>query len=73
MFKMCIRDRVTGEECYRKIVEEYWRLAVTDRGQFATGGQTSGEVWTPKNRQANRLGDQTQEHCVVYNLSLIHI
>lgn len=59
---------VTGEECYRKIVEEYWRLAVTDRGQFATGGQTSGEVWTPKNRQANRLGDQTQEHCVVYNM-----
>jgi uncharacterized protein len=59
---------VTGEERYRRIVESYWDLAVRRRGAFATGGQTSGEVWTPPDRQAARLGDLTQEHCTVYNL-----
>jgi DUF1680 family protein len=59
---------VTGEARYRKVVEAYWDLAVEKRGTFATGGQTSGEVWTPMNRQAARLGDKNQEHCVVYNM-----
>lgn len=59
---------VTGEERYRTMVENYWKWAVTRRGMFATGGQTSGEVWTPPMRQAARLGDKNQEHCVVYNM-----
>ena len=59
---------VTGEERYRKIVENYWKQAVEERGCFATGGQTSGEIWTPKHKMAARLGDLNQEHCVVYNL-----
>lgn len=59
---------VTGEERYRRIVESYWDLAVRRRGTFATGGQTSGEIWTPIGRHAARLGDLTQEHCTVYNL-----
>ncbi|MDD3243811.1 MAG: glycoside hydrolase family 127 protein [Eubacteriales bacterium] len=59
---------VTGEERYRRIVEAYWAQAVTKRGMFATGGQTSGEVWTPPMKQAARLGDMNQEHCVVYNM-----
>lgn len=59
---------VTGEERYLKILKNYWELAVTKRGMFATGGQTSGEVWTPMMRQSARLGDQNQEHCVVYNM-----
>lgn len=59
---------VTGEERYRQIVERYWELAVTKRGAFVTGGQTSGEVWTPMGVQSSRLGDTNQEHCVVYNL-----
>ena len=46
---------VTGEERYRKIVENYWRQAVEVRGSFATGGQTSGEIWTPKHQLAARL------------------
>ena len=58
----------TGEERYLEITENYWELAVTKRGMFATGGQTSGEVWTPMMRQSARLGDQNQEHCVVYNM-----
>jgi uncharacterized protein len=59
---------VTGEERYRKITEAYWQSAVIDRGYFATGGQTNGEIWTPPFEFASRLGDKTQEHCTVYNM-----
>lgn len=38
---------VTGEEKWLHIVEQYWKCAVIDRGCFATGGQTQGEIWTP--------------------------
>lgn len=68
--------RVTGEAVYKQAVEAYWKLAVTDRGQFVTGGQTSGEVWCPPGEQEPRLGSRTQEHCVVYNMirlaSILH-
>ena len=37
---------VTGEQRWRDIVEAYWKLAVDQRGQYATGGQTSGEIWS---------------------------
>lgn len=59
---------VTGEEKWFKIVEAYWRMAVTERGTYATGGQTCGEIWSPKMHLANRLGDKNQEHCTVYNM-----
>jgi DUF1680 family protein len=60
---------VTGDERWRKIAEAYWYWAVTARGAFCTGGQTSGEVWTPPFALSARLGDRTQEHCVVYNMT----
>lgn len=59
---------VTGEERFRRIVENYWTLAVDQRGYFATGGQSSGEVWTPPGTFSPRLGSMTQEHCVVYHM-----
>ncbi|HUT62251.1 MAG TPA: beta-L-arabinofuranosidase domain-containing protein [Phycisphaerae bacterium] len=59
---------VTGEKRWRDVVEAYWKLAVTDRGYYCTGGQTCGEVWSAPFRLAARLGDKTQEHCVVYNM-----
>lgn len=59
---------VTGERIWRDIVEAYWKSAVTDRGQYATGGQTSGEIWSPKNELGARLGDKNQEYCTVYNM-----
>ena len=58
----------TGEERWREIVEAYWKCAVTDRGAYATGGQTFGEIWTPKQNLSARLGDRNQEHCTVYNM-----
>jgi uncharacterized protein len=59
---------VTGEERWREIVEAYWRSGVTERGYYATGGQTNGEVWSPPNELSSRLGFRTQEHCTVYNM-----
>ena len=59
---------VTGDKRWRDIVEAYWRSAVTERGQYATGGQTSGEIWSPKNQLGARLGDKNQEYCTVYNM-----
>jgi len=62
---------VTGDERWRRIVEAYWKSAVTDRGYFCTGGQSSGEIWTPPFHLSARLGDTNQEHCVVYNMILL--
>ena len=59
---------VTGDSRWREIVEAYWRSAVTERGYYATGGQTNGEIWSPPHALAARLGEKTQEHCVVYNM-----
>jgi len=59
---------VTGDERWRRIVEAYWQCAVTHRGAFCTGGQTSGEIWTPPFEFAARRGDKNQEHCTVYNM-----
>lgn len=59
---------VTGEQRYLDIVKAYWKCAVTDRGFFATGGQTCDELWTPKGEFREYLGPDNQEHCTVYNL-----
>jgi DUF1680 family protein len=59
---------VTGDRKWRDIVEAYWKLAVTERGQYATGGQTSGEIWSAKGELGARLGNKNQEHCTVYNM-----
>ncbi len=59
---------VTGEQKWRDIVEAYWEWAVERRGTFCTGGQTSGEIWTPPFSFAARRGEKTQEHCTVYNM-----
>lgn len=59
---------VTGDAEWMDIVKAYWNCAVTERGCLATGGQTSGEVWMPKNNMKARLGDKNQEHCTVYNM-----
>jgi len=59
---------VTGDETWRKIAEAYWKSAVTDRGFYCTGGQTSGEIWSPPFELSARLGPKNQEHCTVYNM-----
>jgi DUF1680 family protein len=59
---------VTGDKRWREVVEAYWRLAVTERDAWCTGGQTAGEVWTPPGQLSARMGITTQEHCTVYNM-----
>lgn len=59
---------VTGEQRWMDIVKAYWNCAVTERGALATGGQTAGEVWMPKMKMKERLGDKNQEHCTVFNM-----
>lgn len=59
---------VTGNPEYLKAVKNYWSIAVTKRGGFVTGGQTSGEVWIPPFHIRERLGKLNQEHCAVYNM-----
>ena len=58
---------VTGDPRWRRIVEAFWRLAVTERGTFCTGGSTSGEFWPPPFELSARL-NHAQEHCTVYNM-----
>lgn len=58
----------TGDTSYRDIASAYWEQAVTTRGMYATGGQTNGEIWSPKMELSQRLGLKTQEHCTVYNM-----
>jgi DUF1680 family protein len=59
---------VTGDERYRKIVEEFWRVGVEERGMYVTTGNNAGEFWVPSQQFARFLGDRTQEHCTVYNM-----
>lgn len=59
---------VTGDKRYLDIAKNYWELAVTKRGTFVTGGQSSGEIYTPMKKLSARLGKMTQEHCVVYHM-----
>lgn len=58
----------TGIERYKSIALAYWDLAYKKRGTSVTGGQTCGEIWTPMNSMAGRLGSKNQEHCTVYNM-----
>ena len=52
----------------RRVAEEFWRCAVTNRGTFCTGGQTTCEWWNPPFEFAARRNEYTQEHCTVYNM-----
>lgn len=59
---------VTGDARYRKIVEQFWKQDVVDRGMFATTGCNAGEFWVPAKQFGRFLGSRTQEHCTVYNM-----
>lgn len=59
---------VIGDKRWIDAVFAYWKSAVETRGTFCTGGQTSGEVYTPPFEFLTRLGRMNQEHCTCYNL-----
>lgn len=59
---------ISGDEKWRKIVEIFWKDAVTDRGYYSTGGQNAGEFWVPPFMQGQFIGANDQEFCTVYNM-----
>lgn len=59
---------VTNESKYLRIVENYWKMAIEQKGTYVTGGSTSGEHWTRDNQLYSRLSTTNQEHCTVYNM-----
>ena len=59
---------ITGDDRWRKLVETFFRFAVTERGTYCTGGQNAGEFWVPPKMQGHFLGDRNQEFCTVYNM-----
>ena len=59
---------LTGDEDWKKIVFEFWKSAVTDRGMFATTGANAGEFWIPPMKLGEYRGDRGQEFCTVYNM-----
>lgn len=65
---VCRAYELTGEQRYRDIMISYWNCAVEERGSYITGGQSLGEIWTPKKKIKSRIGHKTQEHCTVYNM-----
>jgi len=60
---------VTGDEKWRRRVEQFWKCAVTDRGMYCTSGQNAGEFWIPPFKQGQFLGENNQEFCTVYNMA----
>ncbi len=58
----------TGDEKWMRDAMAYWKCAADDRCSYVTGGQTCGEVWSPKGFLGARLGSKVQEHCTVYNM-----
>lgn len=59
---------LTGEEKWEAIAKLFWKNAVTDRGEYCTGGQGAGEYWVPPHMQGHFLSDRNQEFCTVYNM-----
>ncbi len=58
----------TGDAFWRDITERFWKCAVEEREQYATGGQSAGEHWIPKGHLEEFAGENNQEHCTVYNM-----
>lgn len=59
---------VTKDDKWLKIVKEFWKCAVTDRGYFCTTGNNAGEFWVPPHSFSKYLGERSQEFCTVYNM-----
>jgi len=59
--------QVTGEDIYRKYAEGYLLQVLDGLEPLCTSGQTTGEHWV-RHLHHELLGQQTQEHCSVYNM-----
>ncbi|MCR4990598.1 MAG: glycoside hydrolase family 127 protein [Lachnospiraceae bacterium] len=58
----------TKDKKYLDLTKKFWKCAVNDREQYATGGQNAGEFWIPKGKLGEYMGDRNQEFCTMYNM-----
>lgn len=58
---------LTGDERYRKISENFYRI-VTEHHTYCTGGTSNGEMWHKPDAIASELGPAAEECCCSYNM-----
>jgi len=58
---------LTGREDLRAIATFFWDVVTKERS-YVTGGNSDGEVFSPKERLSKHLGPTTTETCNTYNM-----
>jgi uncharacterized protein len=58
---------LTGDERYRQISENFYRI-VTEHHIYCTGGTSNGEMWHAADAIATQLGPAAEECCCSYNM-----
>jgi hypothetical protein len=58
---------LTGQEGLRTVATFFWDVVAKERS-YVTGGNSDGEVFTPKEHLSKHLGTATTETCNVYNM-----
>lgn len=58
---------LTGEDALRTSASFFWDTVVKERS-YVIGGNSDGEMFTPKERLSQALGPNTTETCNVYNM-----
>ena len=59
---------ITGDKKWLDRVEAFWKIAVTDRGMYATGSSNTGEFWIPMKKHSDYISTTDQEFCTMYNM-----
>jgi uncharacterized protein len=58
---------LTGDETLRNAVTFFWNTVVKERS-YVIGGNSDGEMFTPKEKLSTALGPNTTETCNTYNM-----
>jgi len=58
---------LTGDESFRKGCEFFWNTVTAERS-YVIGGNSDGEVFSPKEHLSHYLGPNTTETCNTYNM-----
>ena len=58
---------LTGDERLRRLAEFFWNVVTKERS-YVIGGNSDGEMFSPKERLSQALGPNTTETCNTYNM-----
>lgn len=64
----CKMYDITHDEKWLTIAKNFYRIAVNDRGMYATTGMNAGEFYIPARQFGKYIGNRDQEFCTVYNM-----